>query len=383
MGSTIRSFLAEPKVPDAPGPMGRDWAFAGVAIAAAVIEAILRTDLSWPVVQAALVIGLALLLPWRRTYPLATVTLAFGSTLLVDAILQANGITTDGLYSAVFILVLPYALLRWASGRHIALGLLVFVPMAWWVSIIEGSIDPGDAIGGTVIMMLPAAIGASIRYRETSRVRQREQVILQERERMARELHDTVAHHISAIAIQAQAGQAVVATDPESAAQTLGAIERAASQTLGEMRSLVGVLRNSDAAEMAPRPGIVDIRSLAAADNGALPVEVKLHGTIDDLAPSVDAAVYRMAQESITNARRHARHATGVEVLVAADDAAVSLTVSDDGDPTHFDAETASGYGLVGMAERARLLGGTFEAGPRPGRGWEISAVLPRTGAAP
>jgi signal transduction histidine kinase len=380
MRNAIRSFLAEPRVPDPPGPMKRDWALVGVAIAAATVEAIFRTDLPWPAVHGVLVVALALLLPWRRTYPLATVVLAFGSILAVEVVATTNDISSDGLYTAVLILVLPYALLRWASGRHVAIGLVVFLPMAWWVSIIQQSVDIGEAIGGTVILMLPAAIGASVRYRETSRVREREQVILREREQLARELHDTVAHHVSAIAIQAQAGQAVAATDPAAAIQTLNAIERAASQTLGEMRTLVGALRSGDAAELAPQPGVGDIGALATGDNGELPVAVRLSGNLDDIPPSIDAAVYRMAQESITNARRHARHATNVDVQVEADDDAVRLTVSDNGDPTHFDAHSAVGYGLIGMAERARLLGGTLQAGPRPGRGWMISAILPKTG---
>lgn len=379
----IRSFLAEPRLPDAPGPLPRDWAIAGVAIASAVLEAALRTDLPWPVLNAALVVGIALLLPWRRVYPLATVLTAFGTTLLVDIILDANNAgTSDGLYTAVFILVFPYVLVRWGSGRHVAVGLVLFLPMAWWTSLNEESINVGEAIGGTIVLALPAAIGASVRYRDTSRVREREQVILHERERMARELHDTVAHHVSAIAIQAQAGQAVAATDPEAASQALRAIEKAASQTLGDMRSLVGVLRSGDPAEMAPRPGIADLRTLAAGENGALPVDVRLHGNLDDLPQSVDAAVYRLAQESITNARRHARHATGVDVLVSADDHSVSLTVTDDGDPTNYNPASDVGYGIVGMAERARLLGGTFQAGPRPGRGWVTRVVLPKTGAA-
>lgn len=380
MGNAIRSFLGEPRVPDPPGPMSRDWALVGVAITAAVVEASLRTDVPWPVVHVLLVGGLALLLPWRRVHPLATVTLAFGSTLAVEAVYIANDISSDGLYTVVLILILPYALLRWASGRHVALGLLVFLPMAWWTSLVQQSVDMGEAVGGTIILMLPAAIGASIRYRETSRVRERQQVILLEREQLARELHDTVAHHVSAIAIQAQAGQAVAAADPAAAVEALNAIERAASQTLGEMRALVGALRSGDTAEFAPQPGVGDIAALAVSDNGALAVDVRLSGNLDDIPPSVDAAVYRLAQESITNARRHARHATAVEVQVDADVDAVRLTVRDDGDPTHFNAESAVGYGLVGMAERARLLGGTFEAGPRPGRGWLISATLPKSG---
>jgi len=360
--------------------MSRDWWLVAAVTAIAIVETPLRTDLPWPLLSLALVVGIAFLLPWRRTHPLTTVVIAFGSTLLLEVVTTANDITSDGLYTAVFILVLPYSLVRWGSGRQVVIGLLVSLPMAWWVSLIQGTVVLGDAIGGTVVLMLPAAIGGSIRYRETSRVREREQVILREREQLARELHDTVAHHVSAIAIQAQAGQAVAAADPAAAVNALNAIEKAASQTLGEMRTLVGALRSGDTAELAPQPGIADIATLAHNDGGTLSVDVRLTGGLDDLPPLVDSAVYRLAQESITNARRHARYATTVIVEVAGNGDSVRLTVSDDGDPTHHDGGSIEGYGLAGMAERTRLLGGTFEAGPRPGRGWMISAVLPKSG---
>ena len=104
-----------------------------------------------------------------------------------------------------------------------------------------------------------------------------------------------------------------------------------------------------------------------------------MSGDVDDLRPSIGAAVYRLAQESITNAVRHARHATRIDVRVVGDADSVRLTVVDDGDPTSA-ARSAWGYGIVGMTERAALLGGTLEAGPGPGSGWTVSAVLPRAG---
>ena len=110
-------------------------------------------------------------------------------------------------------------------------------------------------------------------------------------------------------------------------------------------------------------------------------VELKLSGDLEDLGPSVGAAIYRIAQESITNAVRHARHATVIEVRVVGDDPdVVRLTISDDGEGSTV--RTPLGYGLVGMNERATLLGGSFEAGPGPDRGWTVQAVLPRTGTA-
>ena len=108
-------------------------------------------------------------------------------------------------------------------------------------------------------------------------------------------------------------------------------------------------------------------------------VEVDLSGDLEDLWPSVGAAVYRIAQESVTNAVRHARHATRIQIRVAGDADCVRLTVSDDGEAGSA-VSSLDGYGLVGMNERATLLGGSFEAGPGPERGWTVDAVLPRTG---
>jgi signal transduction histidine kinase len=110
-------------------------------------------------------------------------------------------------------------------------------------------------------------------------------------------------------------------------------------------------------------------------------VVVELTGDLDELRPSVGAAMYRLAQESITNALRHARHATRIDVCVAGERDCVRLTVRDDGDASSA-GRSSSGYGLVGMTERATRLGGSLEAGPAPGKGWTVSAVLPRAGSA-
>jgi signal transduction histidine kinase len=181
---------------------------------------------------------------------------------------------------------------------------------------------------------------------------------------------------VSAIAIQAQAGRTTAPTDPEAALRALGVIEEEASNTLREMRAMVRLLRAGEEAEFAPRPGVADIARLADA-TGKPRIEVELVGDLDHLEPSVDTALYRLAQESITNARRHARHASRVMVHVAGEDGTVSLTVHDDGDGGATSGDP-SGFGLAGMAERARLLGGSFAAGPDPGEGWSVRAVLPR-----
>jgi signal transduction histidine kinase len=223
-------------------------------------------------------------------------------------------------------------------------------------------------------------LGVAMRYRSNSLLREMDRVKLREREQLARELHDTVAHHVSAIVIQAQAGRIVAASKPDAALNTLEVIEEAASRALAEMRVMVGVLRESGEPDLSPQRGVADIERLAHSVGDRLAVDVELSGDLDDLRPSVEAAIYRLAQESITNAQRHARRATRIKVIGGDD--WVRLTVCDDGDSRLFDAGSSSGFGLMGMAERAKLLGGTLEAGPSPDRGWAVTAVLPKSGAA-
>ena len=141
---------------------------------------------------------------------------------------------------------------------------------------------------------------------------------------------------------------------------------------------MVGALRQGEDAALAPQRGVADISLLAGTTEGSPTVEVAPSGDLDDLTPSIDAAVYRLAQESITNARRHARRATRIRVAVAGEPDCVRLTVSDDGETSAYTAGAASGFGIVGMTERATLLGGTLEAGPNRDRGWTVTAVLPR-----
>jgi signal transduction histidine kinase len=243
---------------------------------------------------------------------------------------------------------------------------------------------------------MTGTLGLAIRWRRRARTRELEQVRLLEREQLARDLHDTVAHHVSAIAIQAQAGTAVAATDHDATAAVLRAIEGEASRTLREMRAMVGVLRASDP-KLAPTPGLVDLRSLAATDAGGPAVAVELDGDLDAVPPPVAAAVFRLAQEAVTNARRHARDATRVDVRVVVDEAGVRLVVRDDGTtkagvtrpqaPRSAPAMQAervgavtAGFGITGMRERAALLGGTCEAGPSTNGGWVVTAALPRAG---
>jgi len=379
-----RSLLAETRAPDPPARVWRDWALVAALVPVAVLEGVLEDDMVWRV--ASVVVALALLptLLWRRTHPLAAVVVAFGLLTVAHVASLAIGADWRGLDTTVFVVLLIYSLLRWASGRHAAIGLAVVSIPPLLIGIdplihkTAEAVPASNVVMGALFELVVAAVGVAVRYQSKSRSRGMDQVKLLEREQLARELHDTVAHHVSAIAIRSQAGRVVAASDPAAALDALVVIEEEASRTLAEMRAMVGALRHGEEPDLAPQRGVADIERLTT-DTGDRPhVDVELSGDLAGLRPSVDAALYRLAQESITNSLRHARHATRIRVTVSGDDDCVRLTVGDDGDAASFDPRSTSGFGLIGMAERAKLLGGTLTAGPSRNRGWTVHAVLPR-----
>lgn len=380
MRNPLRSLWLEPRAPDNPGIVWWDKWLVAAVIVSALVEGLLRSDVVWRPLAIVLAVGLAFTLLWRRTHPFGMVVIVFSVLIAANAVALARGDASFGLYTMAFILIFPYVLNRWGSGREIVLGMAMIV-VAATMGIAADYTNPGESFAGFVIALSPAAIGAAVRYRAHARSRDREQAVLQEREQLARELHDTVAHHVSAIAIQAQAGRALAAADPNAPLETLGVIEAEASRTLAEMRAIVGVLRRGEEPELTPRRGVSDIDRLGADMAKGPTVRVVLSGDLNDLAPAVDAALYRVAQESITNAIRHARHATTVDVAVTDLGDRVEMTVTDDGDITFATTDPDPGFGLLGMAERAKLLGGWFEAGPGPDHGWKVTAVLPKDGS--
>jgi signal transduction histidine kinase len=369
----LRSVRREPRPPDALSRHRWDWLVPALVPVVAVLEGLMRPDLPSRWLQVAVLCVLAPVPLWRRTQPVLVLVVWFG----VLAVLAAVTDDPDGMYSAAFGLLLPYAVVRWGSGLQALAGLGVLLVGAV-VSLSFGPATPADAIGGAAILLASLALGAAARYRSRARARELEQVASRERETLARDLHDTVAHHVSAIAVRAQAGLATAATRPDAAVEALRLIEAEAAGALAEMRGMVRMLRRDEPAELAPTPGLADLPGLAGGDG--LDVDVQVVGDTGDVSPSVAAAVYRLAQESVTNARRHARRATHVDVRVVVDDASVNLLVSDDGEGGAQPG--APGFGLRGMAERVSLLGGTFAAGPGPERGWTVTAVLPRRGPA-
>lgn len=382
MTSPVRAVWDAPAAyPPPPRRVWRDWVLLGVLPPLVLIEAAVRPDVPWRWLWAVVLVALVPTLLWRRTRPLTMVTIAFvvGWIFTVLTGDEAQFLATG------YFLILIYALMRWGSGRAM-LGGAAIVLVSVFTPLVFAAPTAVDLIGGLAVVVTTGTLGVAFRWRAGARARELERMRLLEREQLARDLHDTVAHHVSAIAIQAQAGTAVAASDPDAAAEVLRVIEGEASRTLDEMRSMVRVLRRdergergdrTDTAELLPSPGLGDVQRLAGTDASGVAVDVQVAGDADAVPPAVGAAVFRIAQEAVTNARRHARNATHVDVRVRADAAGVRLDVRDDGEPV---ASAEHGYGITGMAERAALLGGTCQAGPVPSGGWAVTVVLPRAG---
>ncbi|MFD2795384.1 sensor histidine kinase [Promicromonospora vindobonensis] len=416
----------EPPPADPPVRVWRDWALVGALVPAVVIEGMVRPDLPgrWLQVAAALVLVPTLL--WRRTHPLLPVV---ATTAVTTVVMLVMGRTGD-LVTAVFGVVLIYALFRWGSGRNIVVGaglLAVALGLPWALGHDTG----GDALGGASVVAALGATGLAVRFRAAARHRALAQARSQERERIARDMHDVVGHHVSGIAVRAQAGLAQAAarrgrsdggaggvrpaggdggdggdgadgSDPLEAA--LRVIETEAKDTLVEMRALVRTLREDEpgadglvipgavmpgpvehgAVERGPGghgpvghgPQAADVVRLAAGPPS--PVIVTVRGEVGGVRADVGAAAYRIAQESVTNARRHAPGRTRVEVALTVEAEVLRLRVSDDGVPPS--PPFAPGNGIAGMQVRARELGGDVTAGPEPAGGWAVAAVLPLTG---
>ena len=222
-----------------------------------------------------------------------------------------------------------------------------------------------------------AELEAKNRQLEEAQRELAEQAVTEERLRIARELHDVVAHTMSVVAVHAGTGRMVADEDPAAARQALATIEASTRSALLEMRHLLGVLRGStgDATGRAPAPGLDDLQALVAdVANSGVTVEVRIEGERGDVPPGVDLSAYRIVQEALTNVIKHAGPVRAT-VVVRYDADGVSVEVDDDG-PGPAAAAT-EGHGLAGMAERVALYDGQLDAGPRPGGGFRVAARLP------
>jgi signal transduction histidine kinase len=197
-----------------------------------------------------------------------------------------------------------------------------------------------------------------------------------EQARIARELHDVVAHCVSVMVIQAGAAEDLLDRDPRAAREPLQAVQRTGQQAVAELGHLLGLLRSdTQPGDLLPQPGVAQLPELVAQVRGAgLTVTFDVVGIARDVPPGIDVALYRLAQEALTNVLKHARGARA-SVVLRYDEDAVALSVHDEGRAAV--TPSGQGHGLIGMRERVALYGGTLAAGPRDGTGWAVDAVLP------
>ena len=258
MHPRLHAVLAEPRVSPAPSRVWRDWAVIAVLAPAIVVEGILRPDLPWRVGCVVVVLALLPTLLWRRTAPLAMVVIAFGCTTVAPFVLPGDPCQ---LFTASFLVVLVYALFRWGSGRDAVLGSFFVVAKVTAAGLV-GSIDGGELVAGFAVMFAAATLGVAIRFRAAARLRELDQVSCSSVNGSPATC-TTRAHHVSAMAIRAQAGLAAPATRPDAAVEALRIIEAEASRALAEMRAMVRRPAPRRPADLAPNPAVADLGRLA------------------------------------------------------------------------------------------------------------------------
>ena len=299
------------------------------------------------------------------------------------AIALQNLITKHPTQSLAFIVVLfagGYSLGAHASVRRGAAALAITAPVVALISRLGGGVGLGLSgipllafwLAGVLVRVRRQA--ASLAARNAALQRQAEQATAAERTRIARELHDIVAHHLSVVVLQAAGARA--SGQPAEAA--LEKIEHSGRQALAETRRLLGVLREpDDETGFTPQPGVGELEVLADSVRAAgLPVDLVISGAPAALPAAVDVSVYRIVQEALTNVLKHAGPARA-DVTIGCADEAVTIEITDDGAGAPRDVDQASGHGLAGMRERVAIFGGELRAGPRPGGGFAVRARLP------
>jgi signal transduction histidine kinase len=324
---------------------------------------------------------------FRRKWVLLAVVLGFGSGLAYAAAGYAPALTPVALMS----IYTAAAELPTRSARGVLVGSLV----VGWIgaTLSPGATDPGVLALIAAAWLLGNFVGSRRAYTaelerknkelEQARHELADRAVAEERLRIARELHDVVAHSMSVVALHAGTGRMVAEADPAAARQALATIETTARSAMLDMRRLTGVLRDSAVEPQViepPAPGLRDVGELVAemADSG-VPVELMVEGKRPDVPVGVDLSAYRIVQEALTNVIRHAAGArTVVKIRYGAD--AVTVEIDDDGPGATAPVGVAGGgHGLVGMRERVALYDGQFAAGDRPEGGFHVSARIPIT----
>ena len=329
-------------------------------------------------------------LAWRSRNPLA-VALIVAGTGLADVILIGYHHSVVGI-AALVLIVYSLAAHAASAARMLAglaaMGVAVGAYDIAWSGVQRSGSLGSDVLGNLPVFAVPFLAGLAMRQQrlraqamgrlaeqlEREREERARAAVAEERMRIARELHDEVAHAMSVIAVQADAAEGALAQDPALVRSPLVAIRDTARGALGDMRRVLGALRGDEPGELTPDPGLARVSGLLGqARAGGLEVELRTEGEPVPLAPALDLAAYRVVQEGLTNARKHAA-ARRVEVVIRYTAGQIDVEVSDDGDGSGGGG--GAGRGLAGLRERVALLGGEFVAGPRA-RGFTLRVTLP------
>ena len=324
---------------------------------------------------------------WRRTHTLA-VGLVVVSAEVFALFVGMSGAAFIGSVIAVYSIgAHTTGVLRTRVTTAIALLVLALFIAGW----IDGLSLLDEFISTGVLLITAFVVGDNLRRRrqhvadlaeradrsEREHDLLAEQRVAAERTRIARDLHDVVAHSVSVMVIQASAARRHLETDPATAANALEAIESTGRQTMDELRAILGVLRTPDGVvepAMGPQPSLTGLHALTDTDD--LDVALSIDGDLGRLPESVSVTGYRLVQEALTNVRRHAGRPDSVEVRVHVGADELSIEIVDDGRGAGS-LVSDDGFGIIGMRERVGTVGGTVEAGPRRGGGWKVRAVVP------
>jgi signal transduction histidine kinase len=339
-------------------------------------------------------LGMTVPLIWRRTRPAVSAFTIGGFGYLHLLVLP------DILPISVTVLPATYAIAAYASRRASRIGLVVAVVGACAASVRFAIADTPItgiffiAVFGNLLVIVAWAFGAMRRLRlsevaalterarllELEREQEAELAAVNERTRIAREMHDIVAHSLTVVIAQADGGRYGAATDPQAAVSALETISATGRQALSDMRALLSVLREDRPRDFAATPGADDIEGLVGElRRSGLAIDYHVEGEPRELPVGTGLTVYRIAQESLTNVLKHAGPAAHAAVAVSWGRSSVRLEIADTGrgKSAALVRSAAGGQGLMGMAERARLHGGTFEAEPMVGGGFRVQAELP------
>jgi signal transduction histidine kinase len=341
------------------------------------------------VANMAVVTFIALSFVWRRSRPLVTVFCVFSGFLVLAIFLTQP---PDLFMAIIVLLATGYSAGRHLTGRTSVFALVFGAAVVITVSII---FDPGDIFFPvTFFWFIPWLAGRTMRNHtmlarelaekaeraEHAREEEERRAIALERSRIARELHDVLAHNLSVMVVQASAARRIIDRNPEQAVEAAALIEHTGREALAEIRHLFGAVRRGEGEDLSGPPSIVRIDELARRARAAgLKVELRIRGEAVPLPPGIDLTAYRIVQEALTNALKHAGSGRA-SVTVAYEPNEVVLTVEDDGEGPRDGyelSEAGGGHGLVGMRERAALYGGLVQAGRRRGGGFAVRARLP------